>query len=169
MQLSFYQTFPELILKTTCQLVEKCYHSDLKVIVLTSTVEAQEELNKLLWTYSQKQFIPHGSRLDPFPEKQPVYLTYQLENPNSATILVLVNAAIPQALHDQMLIKEEKTSPQTGFENFARVLIIYDNADEVVFSKTTAIMNDLKSTDRLFSFHTQTPLGKWLQSPNMVE
>ena len=46
---------------------------------------------KNLWTYSRKQFIPHGSKLDPQPEKQPIYITDELQNPNSASVLVIIS------------------------------------------------------------------------------
>jgi len=90
-QFSIYQTSDELLLKSILLLIEKCYHSDLKSVVLATDAEQQEMLNKSLWTYSRKQFIPHGSKLDPQPEKQPIYITDELQNPNNASVLILIS------------------------------------------------------------------------------
>ncbi len=89
-QFSLYHTAEGLLYKTTCLLIEKSYHSNLRIVVLVPDIEVQESLNKMIWTYSRKQFIPHGSKLDPLPEKQPVYITHQLENPNQSTILMVI-------------------------------------------------------------------------------
>ncbi|CAG2173489.1 unnamed protein product [Oppiella nova] len=88
-QFSFYHTIEGQLYKTTCILAEKSYHNNLKVVILTLDVDVQEQINKLMWTYSRKHFIPHGSKLDPLPEKQPIYITHIMENPNNANILII--------------------------------------------------------------------------------
>ncbi len=118
---SLYHTAQGLLYKTACQLVEKSYHSNLKIIVLTSDKEEQEHLNKIIWTYSRRQFIPHGSKLDPLPEKQPVYLTCELENPNQATILIIIAP-----------FNIEKIFSQKDYINhFQRIIIIYEALDNL--------------------------------------
>ncbi|MDR2158060.1 MAG: DNA polymerase III subunit chi, partial [Holosporaceae bacterium] len=48
-------------------------------------------VDKTLWTFSTNAFIPHGDRSLGFCEKQPIYFTSQLENPNGAKTLLVVD------------------------------------------------------------------------------
>ena len=48
-------------------------------------------LERSLWNYSREGFLPHGSKKDGYPGRQPVWLTDQDENPNPATVLFLVD------------------------------------------------------------------------------
>ena len=47
-------------------------------------------MNALLWTYDEASFLTHGAARDGNAAAQPVWLTHQPENPNGATMLVLV-------------------------------------------------------------------------------
>ena len=52
-----------------------------------------EALSGILWTYEQNSFLPHGTAADGSPDKQPVWITPDDENPNGADILVLTDGA----------------------------------------------------------------------------
>jgi len=139
-QFSFYQTYEGLLYKTICQLVEKSYQSSLKITILVPNVEVQEELNKILWTYTRKYFIPHGSQLDPYPEKQPIYITDRLENPNNASVLMIIAPTEMQViLADTQYI-----------ENFQRIITVYE-----VLENLPTITNS--SVD----YYMQNPTGGW--------
>lgn len=127
-KISFYQTILDLTDKSICQLAEKCYHSNLKVVILVANNEIQERINRLLWTYSQKQFIPHGSKLDPLPEKQPIYITTELENPNNSKVLMLLN---PEDI--------------INFTQFERIIIVYDTPQVEVISKYKTACYEIES------------------------
>ena len=120
-QFSIYQTSDELLLKSILLLIEKCYHSDLKSVVLTIDADQQEMLNKSLWTYSRKQFIPHGSKLDPQPEKQPIYITDELQNPNNASVLILIS---PIDIEKILQVKDY-------IKIFKRIIIITDLPEDL--------------------------------------
>lgn len=55
------------------------------------------ELNEILWTYSSRAFLPHGSSEDPHPELQPVLLSVDGANLNSASILVVLSETVPDS------------------------------------------------------------------------
>ena len=44
-----------------------------------------------LWTYDEAAFLPHGSARDGNPAMQPIWLTHRDENPNGASMIVLVD------------------------------------------------------------------------------
>jgi DNA polymerase-3 subunit chi len=47
-------------LVTACRLAEKAYEQGLKVAVRTGTPADTAEFDELLWTFSDRSFVPHG-------------------------------------------------------------------------------------------------------------
>jgi DNA polymerase-3 subunit chi len=91
MIVNFYKLQRENFIKTICQLIEKSYDTEYKVLVKTNDHIYENEINRTLWTYSQKTFIPHGSSKDPLPDIHPVYITSLDENPNGANLKILID------------------------------------------------------------------------------
>lgn len=148
-QFSIYQTSDELLLKVIFLLIEKCYHSDLKSVVLTTDAEQQEMLNKNLWTYSRKQFIPHGSKIDPQPEKQPIYITDELQNPNNANVLIIIS---PTNIEKILQTKEY-------INFFKRIIIITDSPEDL--KSLTSKINQITGQKNSIDCFTQSPRGSW--------
>lgn len=119
-QINFYHALPHFVNNTACGLTEKCYLSNLKVVILTSSIEDQEKLNRALWTYGKIKFIPHGSKSDPLPSKHPVYITSELENPNNAKVLIFLN----NTTHLTQITSEFG-------QHFTKIIIISDNPDQI--------------------------------------
>ena len=92
MDISFYEVTGEIFERPVCQLIEKAYQTGKNTFVKVEDVNFQELINKTLWTFSQKSFIPHGSALDPFPEKQPVFISSTENNVNNSKILISVGS-----------------------------------------------------------------------------
>lgn len=148
-QFSIYQTSDELLLKAIFLLIEKCYYSDLKSVVLTTDAEQQEMLNKNLWTYSRKQFIPHGSKIDPQPEKQPIYITDELQNPNEANVLIIIS---PPNIEKILQAKEYISA-------FKRIIIITDLSED--FKKLTSKIDKFTEQENAIDCFTQDSRGTW--------
>ena len=47
-------------LTTACRLAEKAYDQGLRVAVRTSSPAETAEVDELLWTFSDRSFVPHG-------------------------------------------------------------------------------------------------------------
>ncbi|WP_341791665.1 DNA polymerase III subunit chi [Rickettsia endosymbiont of Gonocerus acuteangulatus] len=148
-QFSIYQTSDELLLKAIFLLIEKCYYSDLKSIVLTVDAEQQEMLNKNLWTYSRKQFIPHGSKVDPQPEKQPIYITDTLQNPNNASVLIIIS---PNNIEKILQAKEY-------ISDFKRIIIITDLTEDL--KKLSLKISQITEQENNIDCFTQDQRGSW--------
>jgi hypothetical protein len=61
-QVDFYllsDSEPRAALKTACRLAEKAYDQGLKVVVRTDSSAATAQLDDLLWTFSDRSFVPH--------------------------------------------------------------------------------------------------------------
>jgi len=50
---------PRAALKTACRLAEKAYDQGLKVVVRTDSSAATAQFDDLLWTFSDRSFVPH--------------------------------------------------------------------------------------------------------------
>lgn len=148
-QFSLYHTAEGLLYKTACLLVEKSYHSNARIIVLTPDLEVQESLNKLIWTYSKKQFIPHGSKLDPLPEKQPIYITHELENLNHASILIII---APFDIENILKTKH-------FVEHFQRIIILYDSLGDL--NELTHSIDQLTVATPIIDCYKQSLNGTW--------
>ncbi len=74
------------------KLMEKACASGVQALVHGTPAQV-EALDRALWTYHPGQFLPHGTAQDPQPERQPVFLTPGMDNPNRATLLVITNGA----------------------------------------------------------------------------
>ena len=144
-QISLYQTIDVFLEKSVCLIVEKCYLNNLRVIIVVPDTEMQELINKVLWTYSQKQFIPHGSKIDPMPSIQPIYITDTIENINNANTLILVN----------------RVAPQSVLSEFDRVFVIYSANEEMVQKDIENFIKELKASPATIDFYKQTIEGKW--------
>lgn len=44
---------------TACRLTEKAWQAGLQVFIYTSSPEATDRMNSLLWTFRQNSFVPH--------------------------------------------------------------------------------------------------------------
>jgi DNA polymerase-3 subunit chi len=82
------------------KLLERALAERLRVVVRAGSKERLEHLDATLWTYDETSFLPHGTARDGHAARQPVWLTTEDENPNGATMLVLVDGAATERLGD---------------------------------------------------------------------
>ena len=80
------------------RLLERVLASGQRAVVVASSPERVEALNRALWTFGRESFLPHGTREDGFAEEQPVFLTHEADYPNGATVLVLTDGAASSRL-----------------------------------------------------------------------
>ncbi|MSO65998.1 MAG: DNA polymerase III subunit chi [Alphaproteobacteria bacterium] len=90
-EFSFYHLQNAPLDRALPRLLERVVERGLHAVVLAGSNERVEFLNALLWTYDPGSFLPHGSDADGDTGEQPIYLTTKEENPNQATVLVLVD------------------------------------------------------------------------------
>lgn len=62
-----------------------------RVVIRTPSALRTKQINAHLWTYSDDSFLPHGMQGDPFPERQPIFITETLECPNNAALCFLID------------------------------------------------------------------------------
>ena len=75
------------------RLLEKAHGQGKRVVLRCRDAERLDQLDRLLWTYRNDSFLPHGSAADGHAACQPIWLTTGLDRPNDATVLVIVDGA----------------------------------------------------------------------------
>ena len=105
-----------------CRLTEKAYLRDLKIVLLGDTLADVEAIDTLLWTFSERSFVPHdihrgragvAATAADAGSAAAVQLTQDLDSVGSADLLVNVSTRLPARL-----------------DRFARVAEIIDADDE---------------------------------------
>lgn len=144
MDVSVYQLTTSPLEKSLPRLLEKVYQGGLRAVIYTNEDHRVEELNKVLWTYTTKFFLPHGTQKDGFADQQPIWLTNRLENPNNASVLVLCDGAATQ-----------------DFDGFSRCLDLFDGNDDDAKSAARQRVRAYKSAGHNVSFWQQTAKGTW--------
>src|SRR5271154_4347835 len=96
-------------------ILEEALAEGVRAVVQAPSGEQVEALDERLWTYSDESFLPHGAARDGDPEAQPIYLTDGDDNPNDATVRVLLGGVDP-----------------AGFvgSSYERILVLFDGRDE---------------------------------------
>ncbi len=143
MDISFYEVVSDLFEKSVCKLIEKSYQTGQNSFVKVEDENFQEIINKSLWTYSQKTFIPHGSINDSFPERQPVLISHSEGNVNNAKILLSV------------------ASEYTDIEIFERVIIIFSHDSKLQKDLCRALYYKYKEKYGAIKYYKQNPKGVW--------
>ncbi len=145
-EIDFYQLRTTPLERALPKLLERVLESGRRAVVLGGSEERIETLNASLWTYRQQSFLPHGSARDGYPESQPVYLTTAEENPNSATVLVLVDGLTPGIIGD-----------------FDRCLDLFDGNDAQAVGAAQDRQAARKNDGHTVVYWLQTEGGKWLK------
>ena len=90
-EIGFYHLMSTPLERSLPRLLERARTQGYRIVVRAASPERVEHLNAALWTYDEAAFLPHGSARDGNAAMHPIWLTHSDENPNGATMLVLVD------------------------------------------------------------------------------
>ena len=128
-------------------LLQKALATGKRIIVKTSA-DSVETLNAMLWTYNDESFLPHGSAKDGFADEQPVFITADDNNPNTAVFLFLVNGA-------------EADCPQ--IEKYERTFNIFDGNNQTATEQARTLWKTYKDAGFEVCYWQQNDRGAWEQ------
>src|ERR1051326_544664 len=94
-EIGFYHLLATPLERALPRLLERARAQGHRIVVRAASADRVEHLNALLWTYDESSFLPHGSARAGTAAEQPIWLTQGDDNPNRATMLVLVDGAEP--------------------------------------------------------------------------
>jgi DNA polymerase-3 subunit chi len=90
-EIGFYHLLATPLERALPRLLERARAGGYRIVLRAASAERVEHLNALLWTYDDASFLAHGAARDGNPAAQPIWLTEHDDNPNAATMLVLVD------------------------------------------------------------------------------
>ena len=144
MKINFYHLKSLPIGKALPKLLEKVISANFKVMIQAPSEEMVRQLNRELWTYTTKFFLPHGTKEDGFASQQPIFITANNDNANEATILALVS-----------------NSSVENMEDFEKCIYMFDGNDEEQVKNARLDWKKYSSLGHDLIYWQQTPKGIW--------
>ncbi len=128
-------------------LVEKSLARGWRAAIKTDTSERSDMLDTYLWTYDDQSFLPHAQLGDGVAADQPVLITVEEGNPNSANIFFYVGGAAP--------------SDWSSLADLARVVLLFDGRDAEALAAARGAWKEAKSAGHDVTYWKETPSGKF--------
>jgi DNA polymerase-3 subunit chi len=142
----FYHLQNQPLEKVLPGLLLRCIERGWKVVVQAGSEERRDSIDSTLWTFSEESFLPHGTRKDGDPARQPIYLTTLEENPNDAAVRFLVDRASPPAI-----------------EGYARVVFLFDGGDPEALVEARTHWRTVTSAGLTATYWQQDDAGRWVK------
>jgi DNA polymerase III subunit chi len=141
-EVGFYHLLSTPLDRALPKLLERGRAEGHPIVVKCGSAERVAHLDAILWTYEEASFLPHGSARDGDAAFQPVWLTDRDENPNRATMLVLVDGVDARDL-----------SP------FRRCVDIFDGNDDSAVTAARARWRRAREAGHDLTYWQQTDRG----------
>lgn len=116
----FYHLQRTTLERAVGPLLEKCLERGWRVLAVSSDATRRAALDEALWTYDDQSFLPHGQAEAEglSPDAQPILITSQTENANSAAVALLMDGV--------------ELPVDAAFE---RCMVMFDDGDSAVRQK----------------------------------
>ena len=141
-EIGFYHLLTTPLDRALPRLLERARAQGYRIIVRAASADRVEHLNSVLWTYDESSFLPHGAARDGNAADQPIWLTGGDDNPNAATMLVLVDGAAPGDL-----------------TSYARIADIFDGNDADAVEAARDRWRRAKEASHSLTYWQQTGAG----------
>jgi DNA polymerase-3 subunit chi len=142
-EIGFYHLMTTPLERALPRLLERACAQGYRIVVRAASADRVEHLNSVLWTYDESSFLPHGSARDGRAASQPIWLTDGDDNPNAATMLVLVDGAEPGDL-----------------TLYARVADLFDGSDADALEAARDRWRRAKAAGHMLTYWQQTE-ARW--------
>ena len=127
-------------------LIEKTLERGWRAVIRAESSERADAVDTLLWTYSEQSFLPHAQSGDGNPERQPVLITVEDENPNDANVLFCIGGAVPQ---------------WGAVGDLTRVILMFDGRDEEALTVARAAWKDARAAGHDVTYWKESSSGKF--------
>jgi DNA polymerase-3 subunit chi len=128
------------------ELLEKTLGRGWRAVVRCASPERRESLGRVLWTYRDDSFLPHGAASEPMAERQPILLTDGPGAPNEAQALFLVDGVVTDAAE---------------MARFERCCLMFDNADAAAVAAARGAWKDATTAGLPCVYWAQDEAGRW--------
>jgi DNA polymerase-3 subunit chi len=147
-EIRFYHLRSSTLETALPKILEKAVGQGHRAVVVAGSAERAAALDARLWTYEERSFLPHGAAPangnDPFEAEHPVWLTTRVENPNGASLLVLLDGETAEDLSAWKLVCE-----------------VFDGNDETAVAEARTRWKALKAAGHELTYWRQGDQGGW--------
>jgi DNA polymerase-3 subunit chi len=141
-EVGFYHLSSMPLERALPRLLERARAHGHPIVVRCGSSERVAQLDAILWTYDEASFLPHGSARDGDAAAQPIWLTERDENPNRATMLVLVDGV-----------------EAADLASFARCADLFDGGDEDAVTAARERWRRARDAGHTLTYWQQTGTG----------
>ena len=126
-------------------LLEKSLERGWRVVVQSTSEERADALDAHLWTYRDDSFLPHATWRAGEASDQPIVLTAEPGNPNSAKIRFLIdNAALP-----------------ADSASYERLVLVFNGDDSDALTAARSAWAECKSRGFEVTYWQADERGRW--------
>lgn len=125
-------------------MLEKVLALGQRVVVLAGSDQRVEAIDAALWTYDDRSFLPHGSVKDGAAADQPVWLSAREENPNAASMLVMVDGAVA-----------------SDIAAWPSACMFFDGRDDAAVTAARAYWQSWKAAGHGMKYFKESERGSW--------
>lgn len=143
-EVSFYHLEPLPLESALPKLLERVHAAGMKAVVRTSDKDRAIMLDQVLWTYETDSFLPHGLGTEETASREPICITHKDDNPNDASVLVLVDGI--------------SASDLKGFD---RCLDMFDGTDAVALEAARARWRTARDAGHETTYWQHSADGRW--------
>ena len=130
-------------------LIERTLERGWRALIRADSAERADAIDTRLWTFDDQGFLPHAQSGDGDPARQPVLITVEEGNPNSANVLFLVGGAVPPAWDS------------VAAEALTRIVVMFDGRDPSNVESARAAWKEAKAAGHEVTYWKESPQGKW--------
>ena len=130
-------------------LIEKTLERGWKALIRVESSERADAIDNLLWTYSEQTFLPHAQSGDGNPNRQPVLITVEQDNPNKANVLFLIGGTAPP--------------PWSAAETkrLMRIVLMFDGRDADSLAQARKAWKDAKAEGHDVTYWKESASGRF--------
>ena len=148
----FYSSDESEPIRILPKILQKAYETNLNALVVSSNSQIAKSIDDVLWTYSQKVFLPHAMHDDPMPARQPIIIGFgENHNLNDAKIIATIEG-------------------MTDFDTakYKKIIDIFDHKSEESLKSATGRMRYYQSLGAKLAYWHQNIKGNWNEASNDI-
>jgi DNA polymerase-3 subunit chi len=144
-EILFYHLRGQSIEAVLPPLLEKSLERGWRVIVQAASEERIEALDAYLWTFRNDSFLPHTTWRDAEASRQPILLTVDDGNPNSAAVRFLLDG----------------TPIPANAAAYERIVVIFDGTDGDAVESARADWHEARKNGFAVTYWQADECGHW--------
>jgi DNA polymerase III subunit chi len=130
-------------------LVEKTLERGWRALIRPESAERAQAIDNLLWAYNDQTFLPHAQSGDGEASRQPVLISPEDGNPNSAEVLFVVGGAHAPAWDGD------------AAKALTRIVVMFDGRDPEALQSARTAWKGARESGHDVTYWKETPGGKW--------